>query len=339
MPGDVVLFQPPKHLQEYAGKTNNSDLTQGVQASFAVVSFKGKVWRVKYQGEERIIKNREGDPASSLVAVIVKSSPNISKIYYPGSYAPGDDAPPDCFSIDGVKPDPGALKPQSATCANCPHNVWGSKVTEQGSKTKACADSRRVAIVPYPDLKNEAFGGPLLLRVPPASLQEIYRYGKYLDDMGVNYNMLVTKISFDSNVEYPRLTFSVMEHPETGQPIWMDEEQIKTIMELRNSDVIERMLSEAPITEAGDTVAAEAAPSAPTNKEPSVQPGKPEETASPAEPPAQAESAKSEPSAGSAETAAPKEGEEKSKPSAKEANAAEAQPAGDELETLIGNLL
>lgn len=333
MAGDVILFEPPAHLQKYKTEVDNSDLTSGVQASFAVLSFKGKVWRVKYQGEEKIIKNRDGDPASSLIAVIVKASPQVSKIYYPGAYTEGDQDAPSCFSIDGVRPDPGAAEPQSNTCAGCPKNIWGSKITEQGNKTKACSDSRRIAVVPYPDLRNEAFGGPLLLRIPPASLQEIYRYGKYLQDMGVNYNMLVTKITFDAEAAYPRLMFSVMEHPESGQPIWMDEAQMETIKELRDGDVIDRMLAEAPITDDAMTVAQAAQQPA------EAGPGSAEASPAPVEekaPPAPAEEAAADPVV---EVPPETKKETKPKPSPKEANAEEGAPTTEALDSLIGNLL
>ena len=104
MAGDVIPFELPAGvLDAFKGLDPASDdLSSGVQPSYGIVSFKGKVWRVKYKGEEHIIKNKDGDPAASLVAVIVKGSPCISKIYYPGSYTEGDDSPPACFSIDGV---------------------------------------------------------------------------------------------------------------------------------------------------------------------------------------------------------------------------------------------
>ena len=38
----------------------------GVQSSFAVVSLKGKVWRIKYRGEEQIVKGARGQPIQEL---------------------------------------------------------------------------------------------------------------------------------------------------------------------------------------------------------------------------------------------------------------------------------
>ena len=332
MPGDVIPFEMPANalaeMKELFGDpASNNDLSEGVAQSFGVISFKGKVWRVKYKGEEKIVRHPEsGDPMPSLVAVIVKGSPQISKIYYPGAYTEGSDDAPDCYSIDGVRPDPSSPSVQSPTCASCPRNVWGSKVTEQGNKTKACADSRRLAVVPYPDLKNENFGGPLLLRVPPASLQELDSYNKDLQRMGLPYQAVVTKISFDHELAYPKLKFQAVKG--------LDKEQAMTVLELANGDVTARMLAEAPITDEAVTpaqaaaVATEKGPGAAADPEPVAEPV--------AEPPV----AEAKPTAPAVEMASPEpEPKPEPKPTAKEANSAEVQNVSQELDGLLGTLL
>lgn len=325
MSNNVIPFEMPKSLStemaDLFGGVKN-DLSEGVADSFAVVSFKGKVWRVKWRGEEQIVKNADGDPSASLVAVIVKGSPQISKIYYPGAYNEGDADAPDCFSIDGVKPDPGAANAQAPTCASCPKNIWGSKITEQGNKTKACSDSRRIAIVPYPDLKNESFGGPLLLRVPPASLQELKSYGESLEAVGAPYQAVITKITFDMELAYPKLKFQAI------KALTMDE--AKVVHEVMNSDVIDRMLAEAPISDEVVT------PSEATSAGPAPAPAEvPEEKKS-----AAVAEATVVPTTESVVIA---EVEEKptptEKPTPKEANATEAVEVSAELDGLLGSLL
>lgn len=333
--GDIVPFQVPAALAEkYAelfGKPTG-DLSAGVQDSFGVVSFKGKVWRVKFRGEERMVKNADGDPAASLVAVIVKGSPMLSKIYYPGAYTEGDQDAPDCFSVDGVRPDPGAAKPQSPTCAVCPHNVWGSKVTEQGNKTKACSDNRRLAIVPYPDLRNESFGGPLLLRIPPASLQELKTYEQGLMELGLPYQAVITKISFDHQLAYPKLTFTAIKG--------LDEAEARVVLELMNGTVVDRMLAEAPVVDEAAARAPAASGPAPAASGPAPAQGNA---------PAPAAQATPQPSTANAATAAPVASEtpisagpvvaEEPKPSVKEQNSAEATNVDSALNSLIGQLL
>jgi hypothetical protein len=239
---------------------SNKDLTEGVQPSFAVVTFRGKVWRVRHKGEDRVVK-MNNEPVQSIVAVICKASPAISKLYYAKAYAEGDDVPPDCYSLDGVVPDVTAVNKQSPTCASCRHNVWGSRITESGSKAKACADNRRLAIVPYPDLANESFGGPMLLRVPPTSLIELARLGDALKQYHLPYQAVVVKISFDWDVAYPKLVFTAV------RPLTVAE--AKVVHDHMESEAVLRMLVE-PVQ--GDE----------TNPEPAAATQRPTEAPQPA---------------------------------------------------------
>lgn len=345
---NLVPFEVPPHLlqqlMEMFPEDTNSDLTEGVAMSFAVVTFRGKVWRVRYKGEDRVIKLSTGDPASSIIAVLVKSSSAISKLYYPKSYTEGDDAPPLCFSLDGVRPDNGSVEKQSPTCAACAHNVWGSRITESGSKAKACADNRRVAVVPYPDLKNEAFGGPMLLRVPPTSLQELWRFGNTLKQSGLPYQAVVVKISFDYDVAYPKLVFQAV------RPLTTDE--AGQVREHMDSDTVLRMLME-PVpgdeTGAGDDTTTPAAPASEPVKAPVKEPvPEPKPEPKPAPEPAQ-KAAAAEPVQTSMELGlgismgdpepAPAKPKPGGKPSPAKAATVQADLVGPELNSMITGLL
>ena len=96
---------------------------------------------------------------------------------------------------------------RTTTCAGCPQNAWGSRITPAGKKAKACADSKRVAVSPLGDIRNEAFGGPMMLRVPAASLVDFANYGDGMDARGYQYYAVGTKMSFDSAEVYPKLVF------------------------------------------------------------------------------------------------------------------------------------
>lgn len=308
------------HLQDMFGGADNSDLNSGVSASFPVVSFKGKVWRVKFKGEEKAVLNADGDPVASLHAVIVKASPAISKIYYKHKYTEGDDSAPTCFSVDGVRPDPGAEEVQSETCAACPHNVWGSRITENGNKTKACADSRRVAIVPYPDLRNEQGGGPMLLRIPPASLQNLVKLSEQLNQLSLPYQAVVVKIHFDHEVAFPKLLFTPAKA--------LSAEEAVIIKEHMESESVNRMFSMA--------VPEEGAANTATRGEGAKNPMAPPPDAALKEEPEQ----EPERPAQQADNDSPKE---KSKPSPKEAALDEGDVADDdtseEIEALLADVL
>lgn len=220
-----------------AEKAKNEELGQGVAASYGVIGYRGKVWSTKYQGVETPLMREDGDgPRGSIEVVLVKAAAAISKIFYKNGYQDGANAAPDCWSADGVKPDASVQNKVSSTCANCPMNAWGSRVTDAGKPGKACADSRRMAVAPLNDIKNEAFGGPMLLRVPAASLKDLKAYGDLLDQYGFPYYAVATRISFDPQEAYPKMVFSAM------RPL--AEEEALIVKELRGDKRVATVVSE-----------------------------------------------------------------------------------------------
>jgi hypothetical protein len=191
------------------GQKIENELSAGIAAGFGLIGFKGKVWSVRYQGNTTPLMREDNDgPRNSIEVVIVKASSHISKIWYDGKYVEGSQAAPDCFSTNGIVPDPGAAKKQAPACAGCPKNAWGSRITDAGKQGKACADSKRLAVVWGGDLKNEALGGPMLLRVPAASLKDLAAYGDLLTSQGLIGHAVVTRIAFDPEAAFPQFKFS-----------------------------------------------------------------------------------------------------------------------------------
>lgn len=216
------------------------EFTGGVVSGFPVISYRGRTWRVKKGGEEQVYLNDDGEAMQSIELVLLKANPTLGKIYYEGAYSEGDNSPPTCWSADGHKPDVGVQNPQSATCAGCPHNVWGSRITESGKKTRACSDHRRMAVVFREGDHGLESAEPmvLLLRVPPASLNPLKDYiEKMLAPKGVPPFAVFTKIGFDTSVSHPQFTFKGVQ--------FLDEAQGAKVMELRDSDETQRILSEA----------------------------------------------------------------------------------------------
>src|SRR5690606_37267297 len=157
----------------------------GIQSSFGLIGYKGKVWSIRYRGDEQQLMRDDGDgPRGSIEVVILKASQHISKIWYELGYVEGSNAAPDCFCNNGIQPEITSAKRQSETCALCPHNQWGSRITPAGKQGKSCADSKRIAVVPQADILNETYGGPMLLSVPAASLQDVAMYGQKMQQMG-----------------------------------------------------------------------------------------------------------------------------------------------------------
>src|ERR1700733_6455240 len=129
--------------------------------------------------------------------VIVDVNDHISKIFFGLNkpYDPNNPSPPVCFSDNGLAPSIGSSQPQSPTCASCPQNVWGSKVSQMGSAVKQCADQQKIAIyVP------EYSDGLFLLRIPPGSFGNWRSYMAKFVGAGLNPRMVTTRISFEQNV-------------------------------------------------------------------------------------------------------------------------------------------
>ncbi len=240
-------------------KVNADDLGAGIGSSFSILTLRGKVWRTKYRGEEHVHMMEPSAPGMpppgprpSVEVVIVKASPVIAKIFYAEGYSEGDKEAPDCWSVNGQTPDPASPAKQCQTCAACPQNIWGSRMTAAGKPGKACQDSKRLAVVPAGDLRNEMFGGPMLLRVPAASLQDMGAYSSLLQQHGHSYFSVVTSLSFDHTVAYPKLVFTPLRA--------VNDAEARTILELQDSPVTHRVLSEAVDQVKAEVPAALAAP-------------------------------------------------------------------------------
>lgn len=216
-----------------------TEFTAGVTAGFPVISYRGKVWRIRKGGKEESYLDENGDAVQSVEIVLLKSNPLPSKTYYESKYEEGSAEAPRCWSPDGIKPDAGVQNPLSRTCAGCPKNVWGSKISETGSKTKACSDVRRMAVVFAHDLAEKGKDATLfLMRVPPASLNPLKDYvEKGLAPKGIPPYALVTRVGFDNQVAFPKLTF---------RPARMlAEDEAELVVHFRGSDDASRILSES----------------------------------------------------------------------------------------------
>jgi hypothetical protein len=179
----------------------------------------------------------DGDgPMNSIEVVILKSSAHVSKIWYENGYTEGSNAAPDCFSTNGVTPDMGSKKKQANACALCPKNQWGSRITPQGKQGKACGDSKRLAIVPLPDIANEGLGGPMLLRVPAASLGDLAAFGEKMQNMGYPYYSIGVRIAFDPKEAYPKFVFSAI------RPL--SDAEADLVLQMRDNPPVTRILAE-----------------------------------------------------------------------------------------------
>lgn len=213
----------PAAFHSLMNEMQNSELQSNVGTSFAVVSFKGKVFNIRYGGTSTPITvemNGATYAAPFMDVVIIKAKAELSKTWYKHGYVDGSEDAPDCWAEDGVTPlaplssrpiDPRTGGP-CTDCRLCPMNEFGSKVSanpNEPSKGKACADTRKLVVVPVGadgrmDAVNAKFGGPMLLRVPAASLRVFAEYDAKLQAMGVPYFAVVTQLEFDQTQAFPK---------------------------------------------------------------------------------------------------------------------------------------
>ena len=224
----------------------------------------------------------------NLDVVVVGANPNISKVFFSKQYdSSNPGVPPDCFSHDGVTPDPSVETPVSTSCAACPHNILGSKVTNSGAKSKLCADQRHLAVIPAAD-PNKAYQ----LTVPVSGMKNLREYFKELDNYGLVPEEVVTELGFDEKESYPKLVFKQKGYvpekllPQVEQIVVSDE--VKEVVRLipigsRTPVGIAVQQAAAALTQAAPTAAAPAPvvepEPAPAPAAPAVEEGYEEEAA------------------------------------------------------------
>jgi len=220
----------PAHIAALqADKSADNLITSG--PSFARLSVKGGKFRLRKDGEERVI------PLQEMNVIIVATTPvsnHTAKVFYKGKYIAGDDSPPACLSSDGIRPDSNVESPQSATtCAVCPQNQWGSRKTNEGKDARACSDLKVLyVVVPKGDgVSSEV----VQLRVPTMSLKNLSIYARQLREHKVPVMAALTKLSFNDAVEYPELRFNFGGY--------VSEAQLADVQEIAAGDVIRDIIS------------------------------------------------------------------------------------------------
>ena len=253
MTTDLIPATLPSYLAKFAQDfpelaSINQDALNGLSVGQPPsIGFNGTRFVVKEGGEQTTLQSLE------LLAVIIRSKPNMDKAWYASKFTPGDEpSAPECWSKDGIRPDASAVVKQHAQCAGCPRNEFGSGVDAQGnpSKGKACTDKRVLAI--YTNSNVYQFN------VPPASLKAFTSYVKQLSMRGVPLPTCVTKIGFDPKFSYPVLTFDF-----GGM---MTEAQFSKIGQIIRSSEVAEIIGDVIKVESLPAPVAQAEPAPPVKK-------------------------------------------------------------------------
>ena len=243
--------QVPAHIAARIGQVSSlaSSIASGLATgeSFPRISLKGSRFRIVEGKTETVLEQ------TKLNVVVVGANPRLSKTFYAKQWDPNDEATgPDCFSLDGIGPDASVSKPENHTCAGCPKNAWGSKISATGQEVKACSDQKRLAIVAAEDPEGPVY----LLQVTPAALKGLNQYQKELSVRGIPPEVVKTTLSFDTGASYPKLQFSFGGFLEANEQSVVDR--------LFGSDQVQEITGEKVVTSQAVEVAAPvAAPVAP----------------------------------------------------------------------------
>lgn len=212
MSKDIVAFNPAQLPAFARNRKNPSALSKALAGSGGggyqhKLSIKGGVFRLLALGKEiASIEERYID------VVLIGATPKVGRIYYGVKFSESETAAPKCQSMDGVKPDAGVTDKQSETCAACPMNIKGSGEGD----TKGCRYFQRVALV----LANDLGGNILQLTVPSKSLfgkeengnYPLKAYALWLGAQGIDPDIVVTRIKFDTRESAPKLFFRAVRH-------------------------------------------------------------------------------------------------------------------------------
>lgn len=183
------------------------------------LSYEGKTWQIVKDGNKTKLQapNSDGDmvPVPIMRVVVLNFNADRGRAYYPGTYDPSKTDRPKCWSADGITPDASVAEKVSTDCKTCPMAVKGSKIVGDREMV-ACSQHRMIAVVPGFEIDGE----PLRLKIAVTSDydKEIVEHGwfafrQYVDFLKsrgiVHTGLVITKIKFDLQAEYPKLLFAL----------------------------------------------------------------------------------------------------------------------------------
>lgn len=203
----------PAHLQGQLDDTTKSLMGGSGGSSIKRISIRGSVFRM-LDGGKQIAQNDE----RAMNIIIVAAAPYNSRSFYTKTFSESSAGLlPDCFSDDGITPNPRSENKQCATCKDCPQNIAGSG----NGQSRACRFSRRLAVL----LENDQKGEVMQLTLPASSIfgkadngkMPLEAYVKLLGANRVSVTSVVTEMRFDTSSSTPKLTFKAVRYLEADE--------------------------------------------------------------------------------------------------------------------------
>ena len=242
---NLTTMNVPAHIAARIAARQQAGTKSAVAA--AVVSENGpSIPRISIRaGRYRL--NEDGVETTvgvTLDTIIVGANPRVSKVFYGKAFdASAENVRPDCWSNDGLKPDASVQNPVHGSCADCPHNVLGSKILPSGAKSKMCADQRHLAVVAAADPAKV-----YSLTVPVSGMKALREYFKELGNYGIGPEEVITELGFDDSASFPKITFK--------QKGYVPEKAISRVDNLLTSDGVKIATRQMAPTNAGPALSA-----------------------------------------------------------------------------------
>lgn len=229
----------PAYLQNFTSSIGK-DLAIGGGAGNRI-GLKGCRFRLVVNGEEEGVVEE-----NFLDLIIVGATPAVSRIYYEEAWDADNKVSPTCYSKDGNTPEKDSKVIQSTACKTCPQNQVGSRISENGQKSKACSYFKRLAVVlptdPNRIYKLDAKGMSIFGEGKPAQNKfSVQEYGKKLHTRGIDPCYIVTRFSFDTDESVPKLLLTPQRYLEEGEvPIISDVvngDEVKTLLDITVANI------------------------------------------------------------------------------------------------------
>ena len=183
------MAQLPAYLQKTAGRIdlNKAKAGGGVTQPPRVSIRDNRFTLVASDGVEKPLMTLNLD------AVIVDIDEGLTRIYFGKPFQPGQENydPPTCASSDGVRPDANVPDQQAELCSLCTHNGFNKLNTVTGKMTKACQESKKVALF----IPGEGF---YVLKITPGSNKSWNSYIDLLKTNACEPQHITTRITFQS---------------------------------------------------------------------------------------------------------------------------------------------
>ena len=165
----------------------------GVVPRFPQIGIIHKAQMFEMPGNEKV---------SDFTGIILDT--NNVNAYWGTSYdQSGGGTPPDCFSRNGVTPEPSSPELQADTCYHCPQNQFGSEIKDgTPGSGKACKNMKRVHVM----LENEL--APFRLTLPPSSIMATDNYIFRLTSKGLPYQIVMTTFALKETKNKQGISYS-----------------------------------------------------------------------------------------------------------------------------------